>query len=68
MSGTNYEVPHCGAFYTPHSHPCFKLIKKLNLWHTAPREAKPINQTSATDWQIVVRGDNVISIALRQVY
>ena len=21
MNGTNYEVPHCGAFSTPHSHP-----------------------------------------------
>ena len=20
MNGTNYEVPHCGAFSTPHSH------------------------------------------------
>ena len=21
MNSTNYEVPHCGAFSTPHSHP-----------------------------------------------
>ena len=21
MNGTNYEVPHCGAFSPPHSHP-----------------------------------------------
>ena len=27
MSGRNYEVPHCGAFSTPHSHPSwFQLI------------------------------------------
>ena len=44
----------------------FKL--KLNLWLTAPKGATPVNQTSATDWQIAVRRDNVISIALHQVY
>ena len=29
MNGTNYEVPHCGAFSTPHSHPTMlmQLIK-----------------------------------------
>ena len=27
-------------------------IKKLNLWLTAPKGATPVNQTSATDWQI----------------
>ena len=21
MNGTNYEVPHCEVFFTPHSHP-----------------------------------------------
>ena len=24
-NGTNYEVPHCEAFYTPHSHPNIRL-------------------------------------------
>ena len=40
----------------------------LNLWLTAPKGATPVNQTSATDWQIAVQRDNVISITLRQVY
>ena len=27
MNGTNYEVPHCGAFSTPHSHPsCAQIL------------------------------------------
>ena len=26
MNGTNYEVPHCGAFSTPHSHPSWAQI------------------------------------------
>ena len=26
MNGTNYEVPHCGAFPTPHSHPSWAQI------------------------------------------
>ena len=26
MIGTNYEVPHCGAFYTPHYHPSWAQI------------------------------------------
>ena len=25
-NGTNYEVPHCGAFSTPHSHPSWAQI------------------------------------------
>ena len=27
-NGTNYEVPHCGAFSTPHSHPniCLRIL------------------------------------------
>jgi len=24
-NGANYEVPHCDAFYTPHSHPNIRL-------------------------------------------
>jgi hypothetical protein len=26
VNGTNYEVPHCGAFSTPHSHPSWEQI------------------------------------------
>ena len=26
MNGTNYEVPHCAAFSTPHSHPSWAQI------------------------------------------
>ena len=40
---------------------------KLNLWLTAPEGVTPVNYTSATDWQMAVRRDNVISITLRQV-
>ena len=43
-------------------------IKKLNLLFTAPKGATPINYTSATDWQMAVQQDNVISITLHQVY
>ena len=39
-------------------------FKKLNLWITAPKRATPVNYTSATDWQIAVRRDKVISITL----
>ena len=35
------------------------MNKKLNLWFTAPKGAKPVNQTSATDWQMAVQRDNV---------
>ena len=31
-------------------------------------EAQPVNQTPATDWQMTVRRDNMISIKFRQVY
>ena len=39
MNGTNYEVPHCGAFSTPHSHPSWaqifaSLILTINIKHT----------------------------------
>ena len=44
-----------------------KINKKLNLWFTVPKGATPVNQTSAADWQMPVRWDNVISIMLRQV-
>ena len=37
---------------------------KWNLWLTAPKVATPVNWTSATDWQMAARRDNVISITL----
>ena len=40
---------------------------KLYLLLIAPKGTTPVNQTSATDWQIVERRDNVISITLRKV-
>ena len=40
------------------------IIIKLNLWLTAPKGDTPVTQTSATDWQMAVRWDNVISITL----
>ena len=36
------------------------------LWLTAPKEVTPANNTSVTDWQMIVRRDNVISVTLRQ--
>ena len=42
-------------------------LKKLTMWLTAPKGAIPVNQTSATHWQMATRRDNVISITLRQV-
>ena len=44
------------------------ILKKINLWVTAPKGATPVNETSATDWQMAVRWDYLISITLRQVY
>ena len=35
--------------------PCYICELKLNLWLTAPRGPTPVNQTSATDWQIAVQ-------------
>ena len=35
------------------------IVIKLNLWLTAPKGATPVNQTSATDWQMTARRDNV---------
>ena len=43
------------------------MKKKTNLWLTAPKGATPVNLTSATDWQMAVRRDNVISIKLRLI-
>jgi len=31
MNGTNYEVHHCGAFSTPHSHPSWAQIIRLRI-------------------------------------
>ena len=53
---------------TPRPSYIYILKIKLNLWLTAPKGAKPVNQTPATDWQMAARRDNVISITLRQVY
>ena len=44
------------------------LNYKLNLWLKAPKGATPVNKTSATDWQMAARRNNVIGIMLRQVY
>ena len=41
------------------------MLNKLNLWLTAPKGATPVNDTSATDCQMEVQRDNVISITLR---
>ena len=35
---------------------------------TAPKGATSVNETSATDWRMTVRWDNVIRITPRQVY
>ena len=40
---------------------------KLNLWLKAPKGPTSVNKTSAADWQMTVRRDNVITITLRQV-
>ena len=32
------------------------------MWLTAPKGTTPVNYTSATDWQMAARRDNVISI------
>ena len=34
----------------------------------SPKQAKPVNKTSATDWQMAAWQDNVISIVLSRVY
>ena len=36
------------------------------MWLIAPKGAKPVNFTSATDWQMATRWDNAIGITLRQ--
>ena len=41
------------------------LKKKSNLWLTAPKGTIPVNQSSATDWQMSVRQNNVFSITLK---
>ena len=43
-------------------------LNKLNLQLTTTKGARPINQTSATDWQMVVQGNNLISITLRLIH
>ena len=43
------------------------INKYINLWLIALKGATPVNYTSATDWQMTILRDNVISITLRQV-
>ena len=40
-------------------YPYLSIFKKLNLWLTTPKGTTPVNQTSATDWQMAARWDNV---------
>ena len=39
----------------------FKKIEELNLSPAAPKEGASVNETSATDWQMVARRDNLIN-------
>ena len=39
------------------------MKKQINMWLTALKEAKPVNYTSETDWQMETPQDNVISRA-----
>ena len=39
---------------------------KLNLWLTTPRISTQVKETSATDWQMAARRDNLISITLHK--
>ena len=41
------------------------FLLELNIWL---KEATPLKWIFATDWQMAVRRDDVISITLRQVY
>ena len=41
---------------------------KLNLWLTAPTGITPVSKTYATDRQMAVRRDSMISITLRHEY
>ena len=52
MNGTNYEVPHCGVFSTPHSHPswaqifasnyCNKLLQQITRGNYSQNVAEEI--------------------------
>ena len=44
------------------------IIIIITIWLTAHKEAIQDNQTSASDWKMAVRRDNVIKITLHQVY
>ena len=65
------EFPHCTVVPTQkkkniESKNCFTYNNNNNnnnLWFTTPMVATPVNYTSASDWQITVRRDNVISIS-----
>ena len=43
-------------------------FKTLNLWHKTTKGNIAVYNTSENDWQMAVRGDNAISIKLRQFY
>ena len=38
------------------------LKNKINLWLIAPKGATPVNQTSATDWQMALLMDYEIKL------
>ena len=40
---------------------------KLDLWLTIPKGATPVNKTSVTNWQMVVRRDNVILASILEI-
>ena len=44
-----------------------KIKLKVNMWLTAAKGATPVNYTSATDWHMELRRNNVISNTLYQV-
>ena len=54
-----------------HSHPAIISSNSTEFFFKsvvyAPKGATSVSSTSATDWQMAIRWDNVISISLRQV-
>ena len=61
MNGTNYEIPHCGAFSPPHSHPscaqifasgsCFQIPRSL---HYSFNVRDHVSQTYSTTGNTIV--------------
>ena len=45
MNGTNYEVPHCGAFSTPHFHPSWAQIFASGSCFQIPLAWIPLSYT-----------------------